>query len=987
MATGRVYARIGLGLAAAGLCASGAHAQDDAARADFFNKRVAPILAGSCLDCHGGDKKGGLDLRSREGLAAGGKQGPALVPGDPAASHLMELVTAQEMPPKKPLAAEEIDVLRQWIAEGAWFPETPLNPFAITSGKRAGFDWWSLQALRDDAPPEVDAPEVWKQHPLDRFVVAELQEAGLTPSAPADPATLVRRATYDLTGLPPTPEEVDAFVAACRAETGAEGQVGEAAYRDLLDALLASPRYGEQWGRHWLDAVRYGESNGYERNVLFDNIWPYRDYVIKSLNEDKPFSRMTMEQLAGDAVDPGNPEVEVGMTYLVCGPYDDVGNQDPVKAAQTRADNIDEMIRTTSEAFLGLTVGCARCHDHKFDPISQKDYYRFYATFAGVYPDSREVASEERRKAREETLRPLEKRKREATQARGEWEHALLERGKARLDELSAAWVRPPANRYLTEDTFTPVQAQQVRLTVLGRDNDPDGTTTFRIDEFEAWTPDGRNVALAANGGNAVGQSNQPGDFAEAYEANLTIDGAYGARWIAGSPVLTIRFAQPETIDRVNFSSDRPKGQALESGDTTFICEYRVEVSMDGNTWTEVSSSRDRQPVSDVHRNKRLKEAVATPEDWAERDRLNAEVDAANAALAAVPPLPVLRVGRLSQPDPVVNVFLGGDPQRKGDEVTSASPEALPTADAYALAADAPEQERRVALARWLVHKDNPLPPRVLANRLWQFHFGTGLVQTSGDFGFMGTPPSHPALLDWLAREIIRPTWNPDGAGYDVPDTIREAWRLKRMHKLMMLSQTYRQSSANNEAASAVDADTRLLWRFPPRRLSAEEIRDSILSITGVLNTTMGGPGFRLYQYLNDNVSTYLPLDKFGPETYRRSVYHQQARAMRVDLLTDFDAPDCAMTAPRRVATTTPLQALTMMNHTFTMDMAAALSERLKREAGDDAAAQVRLAYRLAFGRIPGEEELAEASRLAAAHGLRAFCRALLNASELIYLE
>jgi hypothetical protein len=289
----------------------------------------------------------------------------------------------------------------------------------------------------------------------------------------------------------------------------------------------------------------------------------------------------------------------------------------------------------------------------------------------------------------------------------------------------------------------------------------------------------------------------------------------------------------------------------------------------------------------------------------------------------------------------------------------------------YALAADAPERERRKALAQWLVAGDNPLTPRVLANRLWQFHFGTGIVGTPSDFGYMGERPTHPELLDWLAKRLVT-----------------EGWRLKAMHKLILMSQTYRQSSAFRDDAGKVDGDSRLLWRFPPRRLSAEEIRDTILFVSGKLDERMGGPGFRLYQYTRDNVATYTPFESFGPETYRRSVYHQNARASRVDLLSDFDAPDCAFSTSRRVPTTTPSQALALMNHGFTMAMADALAKRLS-SATDSANydGQIKLGFRLAFGREPTRAEREAAAALVGKHGMRAFCRGLLNSSELIYVN
>jgi hypothetical protein len=313
----------------------------------------------------------------------------------------------------------------------------------------------------------------------------------------------------------------------------------------------------------------------------------------------------------------------------------------------------------------------------------------------------------------------------------------------------------------------------------------------------------------------------------------------------------------------------------------------------------------------------------------------------------------------------------GGDPTKKGVEVSPASLSVLESTTAgFELAPDASEAERRLAFAHWIVRADNPLTARVLANRLWQFHFGTGLVDTPSDFGYLGGRPTHPELLDWLARRLHH-----------------YGWRLKPLHREIMLSQTYQQAGVQRETAAQLDKEARFLWRFPPRRLSAEEIRDTILSVTGKLDRRMGGPGFRLYQYLEDNVATYVPLDRHGPDTYRRAVYHQNARASRIDLLTDFDCPDSAFSAATRVATTTPLQALTLMNHRFTVEMAEYLGTRLERESGNEPAAQVQRAFLLAFARSPSTEEARAAEQIIRKHGLRAFCRALLNANELVYLD
>jgi mono/diheme cytochrome c family protein len=738
-----------------------------------FTRDIAPIFEQHCIRCHQPtNKKGELSLATADELI--GNQ--YVVPGDSDASRLLEVLTASagERPlmPKEgtPLSDKDVATLRAWITEGAAWPEDVV----VKQRSKADRNWWSLQPLVVNEPPPESIPAEWAANAIDRFIFTKLTATGLQPNPPADRRTLIRRVTYDLTGLPPTIEETAAF----DADTSAD------AYEKLIDRLLASPRYGEHWGRHWLDVVRFGESTGFEVNHIIDNAWPYRDYVIHSLNDDKPFDQFVIEHLAGDAVGQGDPAVEVGLTFLVCGPHDIVGNQDAMKAAQIRADTVDEIIRATGEAFLGLTVGCARCHDHKFDPITQRDYYSLYATFAGVFPDDRVVAPEAQLRDRTERLAPLEDAKKRRLQEKSAQEHKATDR--ERIESLAR-----------------------------------------RLAELEQQ-------------------------------------------------------------------------------------------------------------------------------------------------IANLPALPRLRVGRFEQPKGPQCVFERGDANRKGETVVPASLSTLAdAAQAYSLPPDAPERERRLAFARWIVADDNPLTPRVLVNRLWQHHFGAGIVATPNDFGYMGQRPSHPALLDWLAARLRV-----------------NGWKLKPIHKMIVMSQAYRQSSAFREPAAAIDADSRLLWRFPPRRLSAEEVRDTVLLLAGKLDERRGGAGFRLYEYTRDNVATYIPLETFGPETYRRSVYHQNARASRVDLLSDFDAPDCALSISRRVPTTTPTQALALMNHSFTIQMAESLAARLRNETDEgDPIAQIDRAFNLAFGRPPATEEIESAGALVNQHGLRTFCRALLNASELIYID
>ena len=909
--------------------------------------QVAAIFSSHCVRCHNeSNNKGDFSLSNRKAFFESG----AVEPGDNA-SHLLNLIEGpdQSMPKQSPpLAKEDVQTIRQWIIDGAKWPEDAI----IAEKSKADKNWWSLQPLAKI-----------KQGSIDSFIDAKLRNAGLKRNPIADRRTLIRRATFDLTGLPPTPAEVAEFVKNDQPN----------AYEQLIDRLLSSPAYGQRWGRHWLDVVRFGESNGFERNVIINDLWPFRDYIIDSFNDDKPFNQLVREHLAGDALSPGDPKVEIGAAFLVAGPYDNVGNQDAEQKAQIRANTIDEMIRSTSQAFLGMTIGCARCHNHKFDPIEQADYYKLYATFAGTHHGSRVVATKAQQDARNKKLAPLNKQKAELTAKRKEIDKAINKRIKANTQKHAAKWTRQKVDRTGTTEIFDAVKTKFVRLICEGLDTNPAASSGFRIDEFQIWSDgdDSQNVALASAGAKATGPSRAIEDFRGAYGPHLAIDGQTGARFMSTSNHLTIELAKPTVVNKVVFSSAR--GERIpEHRKFIFVSDYRIEVSSDGKTWKEVAHGRDRKPANDRVRDHRLRKLETTDADrkaFAETDKLIRQVDK---QIRAVPKLPSMWVGKHNNDDTKrpFQIFVGGSPQRKGDEVTLTSLSMLDeSTPRYELPNEVSEKQRRKSLAQWIIDPQNPLTPRVITNRLWHYHFGTGIVNTPSDFGYMGGQPSHSELLDWLAQDLID-----------------HGWRLKPIHKIIMMSETYRQSSDYNATAAKIDFDSRLLWRFPPRRLSAEEIRDTMLAVAGKLDPKMGGPGFRLYRYLQDNVATYVPLDQHGPETYRRAVYHQNARAARTDLMTDFDQPDCAFSTARRAQTTTPLQALATLNHQFSLDMAGFMAERLKAES-DDVNKQVDLAYQLAYARKPNETERADCLVLVQSHSLKSFCRVLLNTSELIHVR
>ncbi len=948
----------------------------------FFEQKIRPLLVNECYECHSAQAKklkGNLLLDSKAGIAKGGDSGKPMIDSSaPDASLLLKVVRHEiedlEMPPKKKLTTEQLADLTTWVKLGAPDPRSGTT----AEVKRADKTWWSLQALAKTLPPEakdlktkvgtVTKPQrtkfdlkAWQENPIDRYILAQLAAKDLQPNLPAERRALIRRVTYDVTGLPPTMEEVDAFVNDKSAD----------AYAKLVDRLLASPRYGERWGRHWLDIVRFGESNGFERNFIIDNAWPFRDYVIRSLNEDKPFNQFIIEHLAGDVVAKDKPETEVGVGFITMGPYDDVGNQDVVAAANIRAATLDDMVTATGSAFLGLTINCARCHNHKFDPIPTEDYYRIKSVFEGVKHGPRVLATAEQRKQFNDETKPLNEERARLVAEKAKVDKEIAERGK-KLEPIATP--RPAVSPRQTDESFAPVSARYVRFNFLASSSSPVSAGGAKLEEVQVWSGE-RNVALASNGGKTEGaKSREAKDFDNAYDVTLVNDGKFGARWFVGNPAqLTITLAKTETIERVTlFNNYTGPDDRVIAGAAPAVIEYEVFTSLDGKEWKKVADSFDRKPFNAALANERINRRITTTdEDRKQLAELNKAIAAIDAKLRAIPALPTVWVGSITQPKDATVVQKGGDPMKPGEIVKPSSLNVLErVTKSYELDAKAPESERRLALAKWIVSDENPLSARVLVNRVWHYHFGTGIVDTPGDFGFLGGQPTHPELLDYLAHRLHA-----------------NGWKLKALHREILLSQTYQQSADYREAAARVDKDARFLWRFPPRRLGAEEVRDTMLAVTGKLDERMGGPGFRLYDYKSDNVSTYTPLDKVGPETYRRAVYHQSARASVVDVLSDFDLPDNAFGVPRRANTTTPLQALTLLNHSFTLDMATVLAARVEKEGGKDPTLAVQRAYTLAFQRQPTRNELKAATDLITKHGLNAFCRALLNANELIYLE
>jgi len=947
-------------------------------RAVDFARDVQPIFAKSCVSCHGPEKqRGGLRLDRRADALKGGDSGPALVSGKATESLLLKKVTSKDdqerMPAGRPaLTPDEIRTLTAWIDAGLNWPATD-----ETVGKH-----WAFEPVKRPKTPDTN-----RANPIDAFVVAKLKESGLTLSPEADRRTLIRRLKFDLLGLPPTPDEVDAFV----------NDVDANAYQKLVDRYLTSPQYGERWARHWLDVVRFAESHGFEMNRARPNAYHYRDYVIRALNGDKPYDQFVREQLAGDTLG-----TDAATGFLVGGAWDEVKSPDLTLTLNQRADELHDMIGTTGAAFLGLTVACARCHAHKFDPIPQLDYYQLKAVFAGVQHGERAVRSADAPARARETEQLREQL------ARAESELAALE---PLADPAATEARRLPVNPRLNTERFKPVRAKFVRFVVFETN-----TVEPCIDELEVFAAGSKsvNVALQSAGAKATssGNYNGPGNI---HRLEYVNDGKPGnpRSWISnkvGRGWVEIEFEDSALIDRITWSRDR-EGRFIDR----LATRYRIDASTDRENWSVIASSDDRVPFVAPASASAVPIRLNGP-DQAAWQKLTTRVNAIRAKLAELAREPVAYIGRMGAPEATHRLHRGDATQKK----EAVGPGGLTEIGLkLTIAPTASDPERRAALAKWITDPAHPLTARVMVNRLWQHHFGVGIVDTPSDFGRNGGKPTHPELLDWLASELVNPareepTPSPSlkGGEQDIrrpgaPGESKEAnraftplpegrgaggggpspWSLKHMHRLIVTSATYRQSSAASAAGLARDAQTSLLWRYPPRRVEAEPLRDAVLFVSGKLDLTMGGPGFDLFEPNSNYVKVYTPKKEFGPAEFRRMIYQYKPRMQLDDTFGAFDCPDGGQIAPKRNVSTTPLQALNLLNSHFMLQQAGYFARRVETEAGKEPVAQVTRVFALAFQRPPSEKELTAATKLVKDHGLAALCRAVLNANEFVFVD
>ncbi|MCO8121608.1 PSD1 and planctomycete cytochrome C domain-containing protein [Stieleria sp. TO1_6] len=906
-----------------------------------FERDIAPIFEERCSYCHGEDEQeSGLRLDQRASLLRGGDSGfAAVVPGKPSKSYLLDLVnhaeSGMEMPPDDDkLPESEIELLTRWIQQGAVWPGQMQEIAKVTS------DHWSFQSVQRPSVPQagVDFPITDSygnslavpRNEIDAFLLRKLNQKQLSFSKPAEPRDLIRRVSIVLTGLAPTPQQTQTFI-------DAFAQAPDETYQSLVDRLLQSPHFGERWAQHWLDVIRWAETNGSEANLYRKNAWIYRDYVVRAFNNDMPYDQFVREQIAGDSMGAGE-----ATGFLVAGPHVPAATvgREPTAIRQARADRLDEIMQTVGASMMGITVGCARCHNHKFDPITIKDYYSMTAVFEDIEFGSRfpEFGSDHPRRIRGEALRKQIAEQRQLLRETGGWE-----------EDWGA----------FRELHFPPVTTRSIRLRFK--------MTNVGLDELQVFGPDERNVNLAHQQQGTLVSGQPEKGLDGRFPIERLIDGEFGTMtWRAQSakdsedrPWVRLDFEQPRQIDRLRLSSNREYFY-----DTDYLTkkpylpryEYDVDVLQSDGSW---------QPwVGTWSVNKDLNQKHP------ERRAALAEIQQSIELLAEQGPRPSF-VGRLIRPA-VTHVLLRGSPESPRDEVMPAGPEILD--GDLELSSETPGSQRRAEFAQWISSSENPLTARVMVNRIWHHIFGNGIVTTTSDFGAAGSPPSHPELLDWMAAEFAQPV------GADA-----KPWSIKAMIRKLVLSSAFRQSSHPNPHGLATDAGSTLLWRFPPRRMEAEVIRDNILQASQSLDQSLGGRSFRIHNE-KKTYAQWEVVNNHGPDTWRRMLYQERMRRVDDELFTAFDFPDCGQVRAKRPVSTTPLQALNLMNSDFVIEQSQLIADHASQATAGDLPKSIRRCFELLLDRAPDPDELDACLQLANENDLSLVCRALINSNEFAFL-
>ena len=998
---------------------------------DFFDAKIAPLLQQYCLECHShasGKMKGGLTLDSKAGWTEGGEHGPALIPGDPSQSLILRMVrwtdADHQMPPREKLPEAQIGDLEEWIKRGA--PDPRNGPVPAAPDR----DWWSLKPLTSPAVPALAGNH--PSHPIDRFIQASLAAAKLGPSPPADPRSLVRRVSIGLTGLPPTPAETEAFIQKSTA-TPENPTTFPETWSALVDRLLASPRHGERWARHWLDTIHFADTHGFEHDVQRPDAWRFRDYVIRAFNDDTPWPRFIREQLAADVLFPGEPRLTAAIGFLGAGPFD-ASAEGTAQAAFEYVDR-DDLVTQTMAAFVSTTANCARCHAHKFDPIAQEDYFSLQAVFAGVgkgnvaYDEDPAIANERRRWSTVQQaansappltpdilLSPENQAEVTAWEAAGGgreiWQPlnpdtftsavgAILTRHPD--SSVLSTGPRPDTDTYTLSFSSPLSQITALRIDLLTDDSLPmkgpgrldNGNVHLSEIEVHVFRP-------AAQAAEKMTFIRAIADFEQTnYAATGLIDGDPKTSWAihprTGEPHHAIlKLASPLTLlEKEHFTITLKQIQ----GGHHLLGRFRLSTTSAPPAPLAALSAEARAGYATGAGQRtpeaRLALAAAVLRERAHEEltRLPAQVQVYAASAANQ----VARGAILKAPQPrIIHVLKRGDLDKPGAEASPGALTAVPVLPArFPLTDPKSEGLRRAALADWIAHRDNPLTWRSIVNRVWHYHFGRGLCDTPSDLGRMGGVPSHPELLDWLA------VWFRDEA----------KGSLKALHRLIVTSTTYQQSSALPESpdpgelslgvtipaqlipspdARTIDPDNRLLWRMNRTRLDADSYRDAVMAVSGRLDLTMGGPAIAHYNASPGPQATpvldYEGYDWDAPGTTRRSIYRVVYRGIADPFMETLDFPDMGLLSPTRGFSASALQSLTLFNNAFLLGQSAHFASRVSHPS-PALPDQIRQMFNLALLRDFTPEELADFSTLAQSAGLPAVARVLFNTNEFLFVD
>ena len=924
-----------------------------------YSREIRPILAKHCYSCHGpGEQESGLRVDDEQVIKSELDSGSrAIVPGKPDDSELIVRVMSDDeftrMPPEgKPLSDQEVKLLKQWISEGAKWEQH-----------------WSFKDVAKSDVPQVKQQD-WVQTPIDAFVLKQLEQNGLKPNPRATKQQLIRRATYNLTGLPPTKAEVEDFLK----------DDSPRAFEKVIDRLLDSPHYGEHWTRHWLDVVRYAETNSFERDDPKPHAWRYRDYVIRAFNQDKPYDQFVREQLAGDELDEVTAESIIATGYYRLGIWDD----EPADRLLAKYDNLDDLVTTTGQAFLGLTINCARCHDHKIDPITQKDYYSLASFFSGIRPITRGggpsiervIFESEAAKQKYEADVAKLNHERNAVQAQV---RAFEDEFRKKYEKISLAEVQQPDLANLEyrfyRDTFEKLpefdnlKAETVEkldppyfdIRPATRENffgfvfvgelivPEDGQYTFWLDSDDG-------ARLIVDG-----------------KKLIEYDGIHGVGKPHQKPLELKKGRVPIRLEY--FQGQYGKGLAVRWSGPKFRDRYLSATTADNVPLTELNS----RPLPELMRISGRK--VLGPKRFKQYNDLKKEMQAL--FNKKVPASYALAVTENPQPDEM-HVLNRGNPRLEGDKVTPTFPVLLTSVEPKIEAIPAKTSGRRRALADWIASPDNKMTSRVMINRIWQQQFGRGIVRSPNNFGLLGAAPTHPELLDWLASEFVE-----------------GGWSIKRIQKMIMMSSVWQQSSAPNKISYDADPTNDFFWKFDMRRLNAEEIRDSLFAATGELNDKMFGPS--MYPKIPEEILAGQSRPGAGwgnssdEERARRAVYIHVKRSLITPLLADFDFCETDSSCADRFSTVQPTQALGMLNSDFLQERALKLADRLQSTHPHDLEAQIKQSIWLTCQRPPTDSDLARGrsliDSLKTEHGLNdeqaldLYALMVLNLNEFMYLD